>query len=650
VEVERIAASDQFRRSARLAAMLRYVVEHTLTRGDTPLKEYRIGVEVFGRDPDYDTRLDPIVRVEMRRLRRRLADYYDASGRDDRIRIDVPRGSYGATIRRRLLEAEAVAARVPDRPAAPPGATAPPADPAGFGQAPATAGVAALTPASGGSRAAWLAIAAGLTLVVVAGLSSLRYPVPAPPPAGPTRLLVTHAVTAAHVVGKIAPLLDDIVAALSRIEGLRVVVAQRPPLAASPPGPHVDGVLALHVDSEEYEASRVSFRLTDSASGALVWAGTFERTAPGAGASIVRAVSAAIAMRVDPDSGQSFIRRGNDDEQAWLLYRQARGLANTRDAAAIARSLTLYEQAVARDPGYALAHAGIADARGVLLANGLVAPGVGLGPAQEAAARALALDPSLGEALAHLAYFEGFVNWRWAHSLADFRRAIALTPHHARTHAWYGQTLLALGRFDEAIDALLNAQRLDPAARSITQALGEAYYYAGRDDDVLVQARRLLQADPQDWGGHYLLARAAIARGDRAAALDALRRSQGELWSEVSRLVLLGDSEAARERLARDGGDLGRRQPFHVASLYALAGDPDRALAWLTRAVDERQADVASIAIDPPLRVLHDRPEFRSLVARVGVGRDASPTVSAHDDRQAPGGPGVLWRGAVAPR
>lgn len=614
-QVDRIATSQQFGRSARLVSMLRYVVEHTLAHPDRPLKEYRLGVEVFGRDPDYDTRLDPVVRVEMRRLRQRLASYYDNGGRGDTLRIDVPRGGYAATFEWR------------------------PSGPAGEQRedmATATAPVEPEGSAAGqrpsrvlrGSRATYLAIAAALALVVLVGLSSLRYPPASRPPErgpGPTRVLVTQTGLAARDVRMDARLLDELVGALSRVEGLRVLVAARPPLGLG--GPPADGELALRTDQEENGGRRVSIRLTETASGAVIWTRAFAlpaRPDEAAIAAIAATVAGAIRLRLDPESGQPFIRRGNDDEEAGTLYRHARTLATTRGADALSRSLSLYEQAVARDPGFALAFAGIADVLAVQLANGVVEPGVGLAAAQAAAARAHALDPSLGEALAHLAYFEGFANWRWERSLAEFRRALAITPHHAPTHAWHGQTLLAMARFDEAIDALLQAQRLDPTTPSITQALGEAYYYAGRYDDVVVQARRLLEADPQRWGGHYLLARTAIARADREAALDALVRSRGELWSEVSRLVVLGDCAAARGRLEREGEELGQRQPFTVASLYALAGDPERALAWLTRAVDQRQLDVASLAIDPPLQVLRGRPEFQALIARVGLGAHAA--------------------------
>lgn len=633
--VDRVAASEGFRRSARLVAMLRYVVEHALSHPDRPLKEYRLGVEVFGLDADYDTRLDPVVRVEMRRLRQRLADYYADAGRDDPMRIDVPRGGYAATFVRATPGPGLVVPPAPDAPAAPVPAPEPAAREA-------VRPGASRTREAEGRPMAFPAIAVALLVLVLGGLSVFRHAPVSPSDQqgpGPTRVLVTAVSDAPldrQVTGR---LLDEVVEALSRLGELRVVAPDPGAREAGGQRPAVDGELALRTDRLADGSSRLSIRLTETASGSILWTRAFDLSSPpdqASRASIVGAVVGAIRMRLEPDSGQKFIRRGNDDEHAWTLYREARALANTREPEALGRSLSLYQQAVARDPGFALAFAGIADVLAVQLANGLVEPGVGLAAAQAAAARAHALDPALGEALAHLAYFEGFVNWRWEQSLADFRRAIAVTPHHARAHAWHGQTLLALARFDEAIDALLQAQRLDPAAGSITQALGEAYYYAGRYDDVRAQARRLLQADPEHWGGHYLLARTAIALGERRSALEALQRSRGELWSDVSRLVVNGDCAGARDRLAREGGDLARRQPFHIASLYALAGEPERALAWLTRAVAQRQIDVASIAIDPPLRVLHGRPDYQVLVARVGLSAPADATPGAPGGAPAP--------------
>ena len=367
---------------------------------------------------------------------------------------------------------------------------------------------------------------------------------------------------------------------------------------------------------------RIVARLTRSMDGVEIWSRTFDAPLERPVAlqiEVATAIANAFRIRLDSTSGQAFVRRSNDNADAYDLYLKGRHLAHSRAPANLTRSIELFEQAVRLDPGYALAYAGLGDAYSALAFNGQMEPGGPLARAREAARRAITLDPALGEARAQAAHLTAFVDWDWAAAERQFRRAIRLTPSHPRIHAWFGQTLVVQRRFEEGLEELELAERLDPLATSIVYALGEGYLYAGRHDDALRKAQRLLQINGEGWGGHNLVARASMASRRFENAVPALRRSSGELWADALRLVAAGDRNAARKLIDDRRDAIAATQPFTIASLYASAGDTDQALTWLQRAFQLRQVDIVSAAVDPAFSALRGDARFRAIVGRIGL-------------------------------
>jgi eukaryotic-like serine/threonine-protein kinase len=613
---DRILASEVFGRAERLSALLRFLIDRTRRQPDTPVKEYVLGVEVFGRSPAYDPRTDPIVRVEMRQLRLKLTAYYAGAGASDPIVIEVPKGQYQAVIRERpdpTPVPQVTSVALPDD-LAPPVARV----------------------RSAAARRRWLA-AAMLAIAALAGalrwggyaslpaLTSASVP---PAPRAPSVAVLPFAeLGGGEQTGGLGEgLADEIGSALARLDGVLVTLPRTIPSSST----RRDGALGLHLTTDALidgsvrqigDRLRVVARVTRVADGLQLWSATFDSAAGDrrdAGAEVTASVTHALEQRLDPTSAQPFVVRSNEDPEARAVYLRARRLAHTRDRAEMLAAADLFEQAIARDAGFAMAHAGLADAVGALAVNGQLAPGSGVNRSRAAASRALALDPTLGEALAQLAYLSAFVDWNWAEGERQFRRAIDLTPSHARIRAWFGQMLTTCGRFDEGIDALLAAQRLDPLSASLTYALGEAYLYSGRSEDALVQARQLLDANPRSWGGHNLLARASLQLGRRHDALEALQQSRGELWADTLALVARDDRAGARALLRARHREM-IDMPFAIASLFASAGDTAESLAWLQRAYALRQIDLVSLAVDPAFEPARADPRFRALVAKVGL-------------------------------
>jgi serine/threonine-protein kinase len=611
-ELAQLVASEEFRNSERHRAVLRFLVDRALA-GRDPAKEYEIGVEVLGRAPSYDPRTDPIVRVEMRQLRLKLARHY-ATTANGPIRIDIPKGRYEAV----FLDVEPAAASADVHAAA----------------APATPEVRRprINPRVTAGAAAVVAAVAALVWALTRQPSVAA---PAADVAGPSLAVVPFANLSGDPGQEYFSdgLTEEIMAMLMRVDGLRVAGRTSAFAFKSSRTPAGEiarrlGVRAVLTGSVRRDRNRVRVIATlEDAAGVQYWSRTFDVEMTDQMAvqtQIAAAVAGALKIRLDPAPGASFARRSNDDPLAYDFYLKARSLANSRKAADLLASIELFQQAIDRDAGYALAYAGLADAHGVLAFNGQVAPDESIARARAAAVQALKLDPTLGEAIAHLASLDAFVDWNWSAAEQGFQHALALTPSHPRIHAWYGQVFLAQGKFREAIDELQVAQRLDPLAASIGYALGEAYLYCHREDAATTQARRLIAADADSWGGHNLLARAAIQSGRRDEALTALRRSRGELWADVLALVASGDSARARQVLDARASSISRQQPFVVASLYAQAGDDRQALYWLQQAYEFRQVDLAYLAVDPGFASLHAHADYQALVSKLGLRVDVA--------------------------
>lgn len=608
--LDRILASEPFARAEAVRSLLRVLVERRLAGNEGPIEEYVLGVEVLRRPRTYDPRADPIVRVQMRQLRLKLGAYYASTGHDDPVRLEVPKGEYRIVATPRAADH----------------------DRAGPPEVP----VASQAPRAPRGRARFWGAALGVAAGLLAVGWMVRHP-ESPPnlrPALEVRV-PSVAVLPFEDLGNDPALAffsdglaDDLLVALMRLDGLRVTGRTSSfSLRGVAPGEAgrrlgVDATITGSVRKADARF-RVAVRLVRTSDDLLLWSDAFDGTV---GQTleiqdrIARAVADALRLRVDPTAGQPFVVRGNADPRAHALYVEARQLMAARRAPTdLPRVVALLDEAIARDAGHAMAHAGLADALSTLAYNGQVPPGEGLARARAAANRALALDPRLGEALAHLASLSAFVDWNWGEADRQFSEALRLAPSHARIHAWRGQALLVQRRFPEALDMLLTAQRLDPLAPSVVYAVGEGYLYWGRYDDAIVQARRLLDLNPLSWGGHNLLARASLQLGRHDDVRAALRHSAGELWADVLALVAAGDRQGALAVLDRRTGELAESQPFHVASLYGAAGEAEQSVHWLQRAFARRQVDVVSLTVEPSLALVRTDPRVRELARRLGL-------------------------------
>lgn len=377
---------------------------------------------------------------------------------------------------------------------------------------------------------------------------------------------------------------------------------------------------------------RITAQLVDAEMNAQVWAETYDRKLEDVFAvqsDIARTVAGALEAELAPEVAQRIARAPTDDLDAYNLYLRGRFFWHLRTEEDLRRSARFFEQAVERDPGYARAWAGLADAYSVLAFYDYLPPRTAYPEAKEAATRALAIDETLAEAHASLGYITLYYDWDGAKSEAEFRRAIELNPSYTVGHQWYANLLVAMGRFEEAAREMTRAREVNPLSLIANGALGWVYYYAGRYEDAVRQCDLALEMDA-DWDLGYLWRGLALERLDRTEeAIRSFRRAvrlSGGSGITVAALAHAlagaGETGEARELVTGliEAGEEGRYQPsFEIAKVHVALNEKEEALRWLERAYEERSHSMVFLKVDPQLAPLRSEPGFRPLLEKVGL-------------------------------
>ncbi|HLW78666.1 MAG TPA: hypothetical protein VKU44_03615, partial [Terriglobia bacterium] len=383
----------------------------TVLAGDAErIKEYLVGVEVFGRDGSYDPRIDPVVRVEAGRLRTRLAEYYRTEGQDDPVRIDLPKGTYVPDFRTR--EQPPAAGVLTDESALPAGESA--------GE---LASERPLQPFWGFSARAWALLAGGLLVVLVLGTwAAIRRN---PPHAAPTSIAVLPFLnlSAAPENEYLSDgLSEELTTSLAELKGLRVV-ARTSAFEFRGKGEdvrkigeqlNVGAVLEGSV-SKQGDRLRVTAQLISAADGYHLWSGGYDGQESDLFAiqeNIVRETARALRMSIPPGPERALPSRRTENPEAHDLYLQGRYFLGKGDRESVERSVPLFESAIRKDPGFAWAHSGLADAYSILAAHNYMMPAEAVPRATAAARRALELDPASAEAHTSLALVK-VLGWDW---------------------------------------------------------------------------------------------------------------------------------------------------------------------------------------------------------------------------------------------
>jgi TolB-like protein/Flp pilus assembly protein TadD len=572
-QLNRILSSKAFRQADRLKRFLRFVVVETISgRGDR-LKEFAVGVEVFGKDTSFDPRNDPIVRVQARRLRAQLARYYREEGQEEELVIEMPKGGYAPSFR-------SLKSVAPKR---------------------------SVTPS----------LVSRNTIVVL--------PFADHSPAGDQKYFcqglceeIIHALAGMKSVRLTAwdPASDagspyDAREAASRLNAAMIV----------------SGSVRLSGDE-----ARITTNLIDTASGSYLWSGSIDRRLENIFAvqeEVARAVAEQLKAELVTGRAATGPRRPTENLAAYNLYLQGRYHLNQRTEEGLRKAVEFFDKSIVEDAQYAQAYSGLADAYGLLGHYGVLSPAEVWTKTASNAAWAVLQDEHSAEAHTSLAHVKSTQDWDWLGAEREFQRAIGLDPRYPTAHHWYAASCLApMGRLDEARNEILLAQALDPISSIIARDVARVHYYRQDFDAALEQCDHTIELNPHFSPAYWILGQVQEQRGEFDESVAAFQRAiqlaprSPIMQAALSRTFALSGKREEALRILQELHRLAAKRyvsPFELASVHFALGQTDEGFEWLAKAFQDRCFELISLRVDPRWQSLNGNPQFQQLFSRLGL-------------------------------
>ena len=487
-----------------------------------------------------------------------------------------------------------------------------------------------------------VALPVGLTLVVLT--ATLALPVRRPAPSDrsePIRALVVLPLTNLSSDPEqeyfSEGLTDELVTHLASLEGLRVISRasamqyknSRKPLRTIARELNVDAVLEGSVLKADGRV-RITARLVEAATDHHVWAKSYERDHRDIldlQNEVTRDIAENIKLNLTAATRRRLAASRPIEPEAHEDCLRGRFYLARRRTSEVKKAVVYFEKAIARDPLYARAYAGLADSYSVIRAYNLAPPSESIRHARAAALKALELDEGLAEAHTSLGLIAQIYDWDWQAAEQQYRRAIQLDPNYATAHHRYAELLAYRGRFDEAFVRIERARQLDPLSLIIATDRGEILYLSRDYDRAIAQVRSVLEMEPNFLQAHYILAFSLVQKGLFAEALADLEQWRGSdetAWSLMMDAYIHGRSghrvqaRQALQKLVR----LRQRQPMDPAPLllaHVGMGNTEAAFAIMDEAYSERSTALPSLRVNPIYDPIRDDPRFDRFMLRIGL-------------------------------
>ncbi|HEY3619601.1 MAG TPA: tetratricopeptide repeat protein [Candidatus Sulfotelmatobacter sp.] len=492
-------------------------------------------------------------------------------------------------------------------------------------------------------RFLWLVVVAVVCIVGLAGWGwrqwRNRAAIPALPPVRSLAVLPLQNLSGDPSQEYLADgLTEELIGRLANIHGLRVISRTSAmhfkntqlsvPEIAKTLG--VDAIVEGSVIREGNQV-RIHAQLIRAASDEHIWAGQYQREFRSLLAiqdEVARSIADRIEVSLTPQERQTLASTHPIDPEAHEDYLKGRYYFNQRTQDALNKSIEFFHQATARDPSYALAYCGLADAYALLGFRGGFPSQDALSRAKIAALKATELDDTLGEAHASHAFIAETYEWDWATAQREYKRALDLNPGDARVHHWYAGYLIYVGRFEEGISEARWARDLDPLSLPVNNALAGRLLAAGHYDDAFEQVQKTLQLDPRFAPAHQTLGWAYLHNGERDEAIQEFQTALQLSGANDTDLLLdlgfayatTGNHNQARSILAklRTLHERGLVPSGSIAILYGALGDMNQAFAWLEKAYEERDPQLTYLKAGRRFEPLRHDPRFQRLVRRMG--------------------------------
>ena len=434
---------------------------------------------------------------------------------------------------------------------------------------------------------------------------------------------------------------EELINTLGRIEALRVISRTSAMVYKDAHKSLPQIAQELKVDAivegsvlESQDKVRITVELFEGKTDKQLWAQDYERdlrdvlTLQG---EVASAIAHEIQIKVTPQEQQRLARPQQVDPAAYLEYAHGRYHWNKRTPEGLRKSIEYFQRAIQKDPGYAPAHAGLADALSLLGSIGCDAlpPSQVMPRAKAAAEEAIKLDDHLAEGHASLAYVKLSYEWDVAAAEKEFKRAIQLNPRYATAHHWYAHCFLARGQPEQALAEIRQAEASDPLSFIISMGVGWFQYHARRYDEAINSYRSTLELNPDFPLTHCTLGMALVQKKLYAEALAEFEKAKTSRGSPAFALANMATTQAMAGQPAEAHRSLqelkhlaqGQYVPaIYYAAIYAALGDNDRAMQWLEKAYQERSDYMMYLKTEPAFDSLRADRRFQHLLERIAAG------------------------------
>lgn len=569
---DRILESRAFRQADRLKRFLGFIVTETIAGRSERLKEFVIGVEVFGKDQSFDPRNDPIVRVQARRLRALLARYYREEGQDDDLLIEMPKGGYAPIFK--------PARNSPTK--------------------------------------------RSLTPIIVSRNTVLVAPFSDNSPEGNQKYFcdgmsqeIIHALAKVEAVRVAAWNFGD-----QGTDSDPREIANR-----------LNAAMIINGSIRKAgQQVRVTANLVDTVSGCYLWSMSLDGKVEnvfGIQEEVARAIADKLQKELAGGAHGKGLRHSTENLAAFNLYVQGRYHLNQRTEEGLRKAVEFFEKAIIEDSQSAKAYSGLADAYGLLGHYGVLSPAEVWTKAASNAAAAVLQDDHSAEAHASLAHVKSTQDWDWLGAQQEFQRAIQLDPRYSTAHHWYAMSCLApLARLEEAREEMLLAQALDPISSIIARDLAVIFYYERDLDAALEQCDHAVELNPHFALAYWILGSVQEQRADFDESAAAFQRAiqlapqSPRMHAALGRtLALSGKRQDALRILKELRGLAGKRyvSPFELASLHFAIDQRDEGFEWLTKAFQDRCFELISLKVDPRLDSIKLDQRFIGLFSQLAL-------------------------------
>jgi TolB-like protein/Flp pilus assembly protein TadD len=376
---------------------------------------------------------------------------------------------------------------------------------------------------------------------------------------------------------------------------------------------------------------RITAQLIDGLRDVYVWSETYRGTIADIfdiQEKVAVEIVQALQLRLSPDEKQNLKKRFTENTGAYQFYLQGRFFWNKRSEQGLKTAIKYFEQAIEKDPHYALAWAGIADSYSLLGEFGNI-PRKELYPKARAAVnKALEIDNRLAEVHTSLASILMLREWDWVNSAKEFKLALELNPNYATAHHWYSQWFLDMGRLEESLQMISRAAELDPVSQAILKDKGLTLYYNRQYDEAIEMARKTLELDPNYAAAHRLLSLAYQGKERFDESITEHEKWGRLTGNKVETAITLaqlyavsGKADEARKLIADVKRNKLEAEQIHrgLALVHAALGEIDIAFECLEESYEHHEESILSLKVDPKMDPLRSDPRFLVLLKKIGV-------------------------------